>query len=277
MSLPHQRPVPRSEGRPLALTAACFVPLLSAVATAAPQESPPEEPMWCASVLLRVSDAAARLGYRMEPDTRELVGSRGDTPLRTTCSAEQLTIELAEAAGPRVTVAASPSGLEVVGEFPGVGTVSQVAVVTAADTPTGFLSFAAEAPTASAFVEFDLTGDVVAEDGDAAAVNDRLEPALAGSRVWKDAHGLTLALAETWSPDDEQLATGMDLVLAVAVPNPRASGVKKSMVGMAMACGKSAVVCTLAATWLPPLAGTCVGDSTTCALAIGCALVTCLD
>ncbi|MDC0668830.1 hypothetical protein [Nannocystis radixulma] len=44
-----------------------------------------------------------------------------------------------------------------------------------------------------------------------------------------------------------------------------------------MACGKSAVVCTLAATWLPPLAGTCVGDSTTCALAIGCALVTCLD
>ncbi|MFZ6182067.1 hypothetical protein [Nannocystis pusilla] len=145
----------------------------------------------------------------------------------------------------------------------------------ATDPAGGSLTFAAESPAGSAFVEFDGAGEVIGEGGDAAVVNEQIAPML-GTAVWQDAHVLTLALADGPATGDEQLEAGLYLAAAVAVPNPRASGVKTSMVGMALGCGKAAAVCTLAATWLPTIAGACYTDSVACAFAIGCAVASCL-
>ncbi|MFY0533148.1 hypothetical protein [Nannocystis pusilla] len=65
-----------------------------------------------------------------------------------------------------------------------------------ADRLDGSLVFAADTADAAAFVAFDLAGEVVAADGDAARVNERFAPVLAASTAWKDAHALTHALAD---------------------------------------------------------------------------------
>ncbi|MCY1007069.1 hypothetical protein OV079_16190 [Nannocystis pusilla] len=94
------------------------------------------------------------------------------------------------------------------------------------------------------------------------------------SATWKDAHALKLALAGSWDAGAGQPG---DAALAVAVPNPRAYGIKKSIIGQALACGAAALTCTAAVTWFPPAGGSCVGQSSICALSIGCAITSCAD
>lgn len=129
-----------------------------------------------------------------------------------------------------------------------------------ANTTSGYLTFAADTHDGWAFVKFDLAGEILSEGGDALEVNDRLAPVLTTSATWSDAHILRLALAGLWGPGAGHSGAGLDVALEVAVPNPRGGyGVKKSIIGQALACGSAALTCTAAVTWFPPAGGACVG------------------
>ncbi|WP_143141032.1 hypothetical protein [Nannocystis exedens] len=161
--------------------------------------------------------------------------------------------------------------LELAGSFPRLGSIHHTWVLDgSADPFTGTLTFAADTPDVAAFVEFDLAGGVLAADGDAALVNERFAPVLTASSAWRDAHALTLALADLRAPD-------LDVTMTVAVPTPRWWGVKKSMIGQAFTCGGAAITCTAAAAGFVPAAGSCVHAAGGCALAVACSLVSCLD
>lgn len=147
------------------------------------------------------------------------------------------------------------------------------------DTPIeplrGSTSFGAETSRDPALVELDLSGEVLAEAGDALLLNAEFQSVLTTSTGWSDAHVLMFALAGTPAAEAQAMA---ELMLASAVPSPRGT---KSILAMGAACGTSAVTCTLAATWFPPLAGPCVKESVLCggavAFAIGCAVYSCED
>jgi hypothetical protein len=123
------------------------------------------------------------------------------------------------------------AALTLAAEYPGVGSVRQVARIEdiAATPPAGSLSFAADSLEGSAYVEVDLAGQVVAMWGDEAVVNEQLEPFLAASAAWRDAHALTFALADLPPPP-------LDMTLSVAVPSRRGDVIKRSIIGQTIAC-----------------------------------------
>jgi hypothetical protein len=223
----------------------------------------------CGAALTRIVAAGGALGYSLRADGTGFTGRRGARGLRIACSKEQVTIELVEH-GASVSVhffdRAGPAfGLEIVGRFSALGSVRHTSMMGGtADRLDGSLVFAADTADAAAFVAFDLTGEVVAADGDADRVNERFAPVLAASMAWKDAHALTHALADL----DEARE---DAAMAIAVPNPGRRDVQDSRSSHALAGGAATITCTAAAAgFVPAAAGGC-------ALAVARSLVSRLD
>jgi hypothetical protein len=238
-----------------------------------------EDPAPCGPVLARLQGAGAALGYSVRDEGSGFTGSRGADRLDVACSTTEVVIEVVEPAGPLVSVhfarAVGPGYvLELVGQFPGLGHVSQTATVD--EKSRGTLTFVADAGDRWAFAEFDLEGERLADGGDPAVVNDRFAPVLSASHSWQDAQKLTLALAGMWGPGAAQ-PVELEVALAVAVPDPRDPRLKKSILGQAMTCGTATLTCTAAAYGFAPAAGSCVNSASACALAVACALVSCLD
>ncbi|WP_434425596.1 hypothetical protein [Nannocystis pusilla] len=229
---------------------------------------------FCGPALARLAEAGEALGYAIHFDGAGLAGTRDASELRCVCIEGQLTIGLAEdgvSVSVDFTYESAMFGLEIVGLFPALGSIRHAWSLDGTAGPlTGSLSFAADTADAAAFVEVDLEGEVTAAHGDAALVNHQFAPVLAGSTLWKDAHALTLALADGRAP-------GLEVATAVAVPSPRWWGIKKSILGQAFACGGAAITCTAAAAGFLPAAGSCVNSAGGCALAVACSLASCLD
>lgn len=202
------------------------------------------------------------------------MSNRDATELRCACSEGQVAIEFAEAdASVSVNFARDLArfGLEIAGHFPQRGSVQHTTILDGAgDMLAGSLAFAADTADAAASVEFSLAGEVLSDDGDPSLVNEKLAPVLAASMAWKDAHALTLALADMRHP-------GLDIAMAIAVPSPRWWGIKKSILNQAFTCGGAAITCTAAAAGFVPAAGGCVNGAGVCALAVACSIVSCLD
>lgn len=230
--------------------------------------------------LSRLSHAAISLGYSIDVDGLTLSGTKGTARLEARCADQRVALELAEPDGSMLHInfnhESGRSFLELVGRYPGVGVVSRVSIVddAGAEPLTGSTVFGAETPSESAFVELDLSGEVLAETGDARLLNAEFESVLTTSTGWSDAHVLMFALAGTASTTEAQAMA--ELMLASVVPRPRGT---KSILAMGAACGASAVTCTLAATWFAPLAGTCIKESVVCGgmivAAVGCAVYDC--
>jgi hypothetical protein len=196
----------------------------------------------CGMVLSRLSHAAISLGYSIDVDGLTLSGIKGTARLEARCAEPDgsiLHINFNHESG--------RSFLELVGRYPRVGVVSRISIVddAGAEPLTGSTVFGAETPSESAFVELDLSGEVLAETGDARLLNAEFESVLTTSTGWSDAHVLMFALAGTASTTEAQAMA--ELMLASVVPSPRGT---KTILAMGAACGTSAVTCTLAATCL---------------------------
>jgi hypothetical protein len=257
----------------LAFAAACLLIVAPEVATAgAPLNDAPTE--FCRSALARLAEAAESLGYTISAGESGFSAVGEASELRCICPEDQVAIEIVEgdaSVSVNFSHARSRFELEIAGEFPEFGRVQHAAILDATTDPlAGSITFTADTSDAAALVEFDLEGEVLVDDGDAAVVNERLAPVLAASLAWRDAHALTLALADLREP-------GLDMAMAVAVPSPRWWGIKKSMISHAFACGTAAITCTAAAAGFVPAAGGCVNAAGGCALAVACSVVSCLD
>lgn len=167
--------------------------------------------------------------------------------------------------------------LEVVGEYPRVGTVSRSAIVDGVSTETmlGSLTFAADVGDGWAFVEFDLAGEFLAAGGDATGdeahrVNDAFAPALSRSAIWKDAHVLGFAAAGVWDADMAAHEAELDMMLGLAIPSrDPAAKVDSDSKDAVQKCGTAFVLC-LGALWFPPAAVAGAGWLASCAFALPC-------
>ncbi|WP_434426407.1 hypothetical protein [Nannocystis pusilla] len=277
MTLPLRRASFRSGAARLAFAAACLAVTNPKVAAGAARDGgviAAGAGDRCAAALTRLVEAGGALGYRIRADKTGFTGTRDARDLRAACSAGQVTIELVER-GASVDVRffnrAGPAfGLEIVGRFSALGSVRHTSMLGGtADRLDGSLVFAADTADAAAFVAFDLAGEVVAADGDADRVNERLAPVLAASRAWKDAHALSHALAGLGE-------ARADAAMAIAVPIAGRRGVQERPSSHALARGAATITCTAAAGFVPA-AGGGVDAAGGCALAVARSLVGRLD
>jgi hypothetical protein len=271
-----------SSSRPVSPPTALLLAVLApGLAMGSPVHKPSDrleaDPGRCTSALSRFSNAGSALGYALRAQRSGFIGSKGHDQLDVTCTDGLVAVDLIEKGGSRVSIHFDPGlggsfALELVGEYPEVGTVSQTAIVDdpATDPMTGFLAFTADTRSGAAFVEYDLAGALLSEGGDANIVNDRFASVLTASTAWSDAHALALALAGIETERDVNM-------LAVAVPTPRSHGIKKSILGQAMTCGTATITCTVAAYGYTPAAGSCINAVSACALAVACAIISCAD
>lgn len=249
---------------------------------AVPMSASADDQEPCDGALTRLSDAGEDLGYSISSTASGLTGTLGRTQLNASCSAGHVEIELLEGRGSTVSVNFSAGSgnafaLELHGEYPGLGSISRIAMIddVTAEPMTGFLNFTAEMGAESAFAEFELGGDLVANGGDVALVNERFAPVLNASVIWKDAHVLTFALADIWESDVAPHEAGLDKMLELAVPSPDPL-YSKSVKAQLLACGAAALTCG-ASWWVPPAVGACVGQASACAISIACTFTECLD
>lgn len=278
MSLPRPCASFRSGAARLAFAAACLAITSSGVAAGAARAG---EAMVagagdpCGAALARIVEAGETLGYRIGVDGAGFTGTRDARDLRIACSEGQVSVELVER-GASVSVhffnRAGPAfGLEIEGRFSAFGSVRHTSMLGGtADRLEGSLVFAADTADAAAFVAFDLAGEVVAADGDADRVNQRLAPVLAASMAWKDAH----ALSHAWADLGEARA---DAGMAIAVPSPGRQGVQERTSSHALARGAATITCTAAAVGFVPAAGGHVDAAGGCALAVARSLVSRFD
>ncbi|MCY0992036.1 hypothetical protein OV203_33165 [Nannocystis sp. ILAH1] len=278
MSLPLRRANFRSGAARLAFGAACLAitsPGVAAGAARAGEAIVAGAGAPCDAALTCLAEAGGALGYSLGADESGFTGTRDARVVRVACSEGQVTIELVER-GASVSVhffdRAGPAfGLEIVGRFSALGSVRHTSMLGGtADRLEGSLVFAADTAEAAAFVAFDLAGEVVAADGDADRVNERLAPVLAASMAWKDAHALTHALADLGE-------ARADAAMTIAVPNPGRRGVQERTSSHALARGAATITCTVAAAGFVPAAGGRVDAAGGCALAVARSLVSRLD
>lgn len=186
------------------------------------------------AVLTRLREVAQSRGYDVSTGASALIGTHGGTMLEARCAPGHVEILLLEAGGAAVRVtfdrgAGQSFALEIVGEYPALGTVSRTAIRDDARAVprTGSLIFAADAGTGLVFIEFGLRGEVVSASGDADAgrINALFARALNSSAIWKDAHVLGFAAAGTWDASMGGGPSELDRILGLAIPalDPAAS------------------------------------------------------
>ncbi|MCY1055597.1 hypothetical protein [Nannocystis sp. SCPEA4] len=236
----------------------------------------------CGSILTRLSQVSEGRGYRINVNASELIGTRGPTQLQAHCSAGLAEIALRDVSGAAVSVSFGRRGgdgfaLEVVGEYPQIGTVSRAAIVddASADPLGGSLTFAADVGAGLVFVEFDLAGEVLAAGGDASGddarrVNNVFAPTLNTSAIWKDAHVLGYAAAGAWNADMALHEAELDMILGLAIPSPDpVAKVDSDSKDAVQKCG-TAFVLSLGALWFPPAAVAGAAWLVSCAFALPC-------
>ena len=234
----------------------------------------------CGEVLARLSEVGEDLGYNIDPAVSGFSGTLGRTQLNASCSGGHVELELLEGRGSAVSVNFSAGGkafaFELLGEYPGLGSISRTGMAddASADPMTGFLNFTAEMGAESAFVEFDLAGEVVASSGDAELVNDRFAPVLNASTIWKHAHVLTFALTGMWDPGVAQHEDGLDMMLDLAVPfDPLIARDKDTNAALGV-CAAATATCGVAV-FFPAASGGCVHGTHLCIAAVACIKADC--
>lgn len=253
--------IPPSSRCCFAFVVAGVILTLSLAAERAALAVPSEDP--CDAMLTRLSKVGEIRGYSVSTSVFGFTASRDETELEARCSAGHLTIALVEADGSEVNVtfrrrAGESFALEILGQYPEIGTLARTALIDASAEPmTGSLNFAAAVGDGLVFVEFGLAGEVLAAGGaapgeDGQRVNALFTPTLSTSEIWKDAHALVFAAAKIWDSTMAAHESDLDSLLALAIPSPDpAAKVDSDGKDAVQKCGVATAIC-LAAAWLPP-------------------------
>lgn len=246
------------------MTPACSI--WFAVAAALPLTAV-AEPAACERLLAELADISTGYGYAITKTAGEVFGLNADeSELRARCEVDRAEIEMVGPDGSIVHIEVTARTMNLDGEFPGVGRVSQSWV--GDDLATGVVSFAADAGTTAAAAAYDFASGAWTVSGDPDGVNARLEPSLGVSSAWKDAHALLYNFTGVLRSGLEGDEGGLDAMLPLAIPLPGAyqdvdkGDVKKD-------CGATIGICAVAYFW-KPATGACIAAGVKCFSAFKC-------
>lgn len=216
----------------------------------------------CARWLLQAAEYGAARGYVLTTGGAAITGADDTQNLfHASCAADRAAIVFTAPDATEVRVRWNAAELDLRGEFPGAGHVTQTWTDDARSTHT------AEAGAAAASVEFDPATGSWSAEGDPDSLNTLFEPVLAASTVWADANFLVHALTGVWDSGLERDEEALHAALSLALPPMTTQDVDKG--GLKKDCGATIGICAVAYFW-KPLTGACLAAGAKCLAAFKC-------
>lgn len=216
----------------------------------------------CTDWLAHTADLAAARGYVLTTSAAGLTGTdEAQSTLQASCADDRAALVFTAPDATQVHVQWTAAALELRGEFPDAGRVTQTWTDDTRSLHT------AEAGAAAATVEFDPATGNWSADGDPDDLNALFEPVLGASTIWADANYLVHALTGVWDSGLERDEDALYTALSLALPPMAAHDVDKG--GLKKDCGATIGICAVAYFW-KPLTGACIAAGAKCLAAFKC-------